>query len=399
MNRLTASVCTAVVAAGASFALLAPSAVGAAAPNAVQRVLAADLGAGRPWIRLQDDPNNSTRVPGIHEVSPFADPVRFNGSLHLAVDGGQQAQAAHYFTQPVPLSTIAAAELSYDTYVATTEHMATGVGPNLQLPMVCRGTFTTLGFLPENTTDTQGRPGVARDIWQHFRSTTATPWFTTRAVASFPAQTNHPLSDFVTACNAPGDGVIGVIANVGRFGDTSATLSTYVDNLTVNGTVYDFAVGGLATGRVSLRNTSSGGNCGHNRTCIPAGGERRSATGTVTFTDPANGPEYVAVGTRLVLSQGSSLAPRDLTVTANGRRVTLTAGPNHTLIGVVTPSPSVGLKPNGRYTTPIAISFTRGGRADRAGTNDSLTVSAELLAQGYAPLQRTGVLARTTLRG
>ncbi|MFF0049182.1 hypothetical protein [Streptomyces sp. NPDC005498] len=398
MNRLTASVSAAVLATGASLVLLAPAtAVGAAAPNDVQKVPAADLGPGRPWIRLQDDPGNVGRPPGVQEVSPFADPVGFNGSLHLAIAGGQQAQAAHYFTQQISLSTIAAAELSYDTFVAsTTPPGAVGVGPNLQLPMICQGAFTTLSFRPEDNTDAQGHPGVVPDTWQHFASSGSSPWRTSRAVATFPAQSDNPLSDYVAACDAPGDGVIGVIANVGRLGNVNDTLDTYVDNLTVNGTAYDFAVDGLATGRVTLRNTTPGDDCRPGRLCRPGG--TRTATGTVTFTDPVNGPEYHAVGTRLVFSAGRALDPRDLKVTADGQPVALTAGPGRTLIGVVDPVPSVNLAPNDTFSTPITVSSTRGRNLTGGGNRGSLTLRAELLAQGYDPLQRTGVEASTTLR-
>ncbi|MFI5746509.1 hypothetical protein ACIBBE_11300 [Streptomyces sp. NPDC051644] len=393
MNRLTASVSAAAVAAGASLALLAPAAIGAAAANTVLKVLPTDLGPGKPWIRLQDPPNNIPTPPGTQEVSPFADPVRFNGSLHLAIGGGQQSQAGHAFPQLVPLSTIAAAKLSYDTYVKSASS-ATGTGPNLQLPMICQGVFTTLSFRPENNTDAQGRPGVVEDTWQHFTSSTSSPWRTSQAVATFPAQSDHPLSDYAAACNAPGDGVGGVIANVGRLGDVNATLDTYVDNLTVNGTVYDFAIGGLATGRVTLRNTGPGDNCDH-RGCRTAGGDIDSAAGTITFTSPSDGPEYHAVGTRLVIANGRSLSRSDFKVTANGLPVTLAVGPNHTLIGVVTPNPSVDLDPNGTYTTPITI--THRDRPGRVGPKDSLTVTAELLAEGYGPLRRTGVKAHATL--
>ncbi|MFJ1615508.1 hypothetical protein [Streptomyces sp. NPDC088249] len=74
----------------------------------------------------------------------------------------------------------------------------------------------------------------------------------------------------------------------------------------------------------------------------------------------------------------------------------LAAGPNHTLVGVVTPMPSVDLEPKGTYTTPVTISSVH--RDHQVGPQDSLTVSAELLAQGYGPLQRTGVEAHATLR-
>ncbi|MET7490758.1 hypothetical protein [Streptomyces sp900116325] len=399
MNRLAASVSAAVVATGASLALLAPAAVGAAAPNTLEQVRAAHLGLNGPWFRLEDDPGNVNIPPGTEEVSPFADPVRFNGSLHLAVGPGQKSQAAHPFPQMIPLSTLASSELSYDTYVkSTVPPGAVDVGPNLQLPLLCQGVFTTLSFRPEDNTDAQGRPGVVPDIWQHFTSSASSPWRTSQTVATFPAQSDHPLSDYVAACDAPGDGVFGVIANVGRLGNVSDTLDTYLDNLTVNGTVYDFGVDGLATGLIALRDTSPGGDCRPGRTCRSAGADHDSAAGTVTFTDPADGPEYHAVGARLVFSGGRALDPRDLEVTANGKPVQLIAGPGRTLIGVVDPVPSVNLVPNGTFSTPITISSKRGQHATRERNGDSLILTAELLARGYAPLQRTGVVtAGTTL--
>ncbi|WP_326629953.1 hypothetical protein OG243_27925 [Streptomyces sp. NBC_01318] len=401
MNRLTASVSAAVVATGASLALLAPAAVGAAAPNILEQVRAVHLGPNGPWFRLEDDPGNVNIPPGTEEVSPFADPVRFNGSLHLAIGPGQKSQAAHPFPQLTPLSTIASSELSYDTFVrsstSTNPPHAVGVGPNLQLPLLCQGVFTTLSFRPEDNTDAQGHPGVVPDTWQHFASSASSPWRTSQTVATFPAQSDNPLSDYVAACDAPGDGVFGVIANVGRLGAVNLALDTYVDNLTANGTVYDFGVDGLATGLVTLRNTTPGGDCRPGRACRSAGVDHGSATGTVTFTDPADGPEYHAVGVRLVVSDGRALDPRDLKVTANGKSVKLTAGPGRTLVGVVDPVPSVNLAPNGTFSTPITISSNRGQHSTREGNGDSLTLKAELLAQGYDPLQRTGVTAETTL--
>ncbi|MEW2488676.1 hypothetical protein [Streptomyces sp. NPDC048411] len=62
------SVFAAVVATGASRTRLASAAVGAAAPDAVQKFLAAGLGPGRPWIRQQGDPGNAGRAPGIRDV-------------------------------------------------------------------------------------------------------------------------------------------------------------------------------------------------------------------------------------------------------------------------------------------------------------------------------------------
>ncbi|MER5895852.1 hypothetical protein [Streptomyces sp. NPDC001876] len=410
MNRFTASVSAAAVAAGASLAMLAPSAVGAAAANVVQQVRAADLGPGRPWIRLQDDPSNVYRPPGVQEVSPFADPVRFNGSLRLSIAGGQQAQAAHYYTAQVPLSTVAAAELSYDSYVRSVKGGATGTAANLQLPMVCQGAFTTLSFQPQLATDSQGRAGVVPDTWQHFESTGASLWRTSRALSTdpaLPAGSDSPLSTYVSGCDAPGDGIIGLIANVGRLGDVKALLDTYVDNLTVNGTTYDFAVEGLAQGRVVLNRGNQDRPCHHAshpcpRTRGGAAGGGGTAGGFVSFTDPADGPRYRAVGTRLVFSNGRALDPDDLTVTANGRPLTLTPGPGGTVTGVVSPTPSVDLNPGGTYRTALVVTHRghpwRDGGDDGTGGRDRLKVRAELLATGYEPLQPTGVSTSTAVR-
>ncbi len=414
MKRLTvsASASAAVLAAGVS--LFCPAAPASAVT--VQRVTPADLGPGRSWIRLQDDPSNAGRLPGTQEVSPFADPVRFNGSLHLAIGPGRQSQAAHRFPRPIPLATIAAAELSYDSYVDSARSTATGTAANLQLPMVCRGGFTTLSFQPQLATDSHGRTGVVPDTWQHFVSSAASRWRTSRAVPgvpTLPAGTDAPLSTYLATCVSPGDGVAGVIANVGTLGSPTATLDTFVDNLTVNGTVHDFTVNGLPSGRISLRDDPAGPTCrppaqgcqapirrGHTPIAgqtpatggAPAGGSV-TARGAVTFTDPANGPDYRDVGVRLVFT-ARSLAAGDLRVTAAGRPVRLTHGPDNTLTGSFAPSPSTNLQPGGTFTVPITVTATR--PIARTGP---LTLTAHLLARGYDPLQPTGVQTHLTQRG
>ncbi|MFD9499049.1 hypothetical protein [Streptomyces sp. NPDC060035] len=401
MVRLTASVSAAVVAAGASLAMLAPSAVGAAAANVEQQVRAADLGPGGSWSRLQDVPSIANRPPGVQEVSPITDPVRFNGSLHLAVAGGQQAQAAHHYTAPVPLSTVAAAELSYDSYVRTVEDGATGTAANLQLPLVCQGASTTLSFQPQLATDGQGRTGVVPDTWQHFASTGSSLWRTSQALPTdpaLPAGSDSPMSTYAAACDAPGDGVGGLVASVGRPGDVEASLDTYVDNLTVNGTTHDFAVEGLATGRIVLNHSNQDRPCHRASNPCPRT-YSDTASGVVIFTDPAGGPEYRAVGTRLVFSNGRALAPGALTVTANGRPLTLTPGPRGTLTGVVSLPPSVDVDPNGTYRTALTVTHRETPQRDGGtGGRDGLKVSAELLATGYETLQRTGVITSTTVR-
>ncbi|NJP48201.1 hypothetical protein [Actinacidiphila epipremni] len=415
-TRLAASVTAAAVVAAP---VLLAAGTASAAPVVHQRVTAAQLGPQGPWLRLQDDPGNAGRPFGVQEVSPFADPVRFNGSLHLSVAGApqaQQSQAAHYYSQVVPFSAIGASTLSYDMYVRswTSTPSAIPYGANLQLPGFCQGAFTTLSFQPQLATDTQGRTGAVADTWRHFDAGGAALWRTSRAVGPFAAGSDHPFSDYATTCNAATDGAIGVIANVGRLGDASASLDTYVDNLTVNGTVYDFTVDGVAKGRISVTGNpgTPGKPTGPGTWGMPdtpparvgsadtasavrggggggggGGGQPCSLQGTITFTSPADGPYYSQVGTRLVLSGPGGLTPGDVTVTANGSPVTLTSGTGGTLTADITPPSAVDLAPGGTYSTPFTVTCV-------AGAPGPVTVTAELLAQGYEPLQPTGVIAR-----
>jgi hypothetical protein len=418
---LGVSLAAAAVAAVPSALLLAPAGAatgtdaGAAADRAgVQRVGPSDLGPSGPWLRLQDDPGNAGRPPGVQEVSPFADPVRFNGSLHLAVAPDtevQQAQAAHYFTSAVPLSTVTASPLAYDLYVkgSTSTPSAVPFGANLQLPALCQGAFTTLSFQPQLATDAQGRTGAVADAWRHFDAGGSALWRTSRAVGSFAANSDHPLSDYVSTCDASGDGAIGVIANVGRLGDANASLDTYVDNIAVDGTVYDFAVAHTATGAITVSGSGDGGSGGSGGSDggygsstgygdgsggYGSGGDDSTkpcppAAGTITFTSPADGPSYRSVGTRLTFS-GQGLTPDSLTVTANGRPVTLATGPRGTLTAVVAPDPETDLRPGGTYSTPFTVAVDESHHA-------AVTLTAELLAQGYEALRPTGVMASTQL--
>ncbi|WP_329139370.1 hypothetical protein OG552_33245 [Streptomyces sp. NBC_01476] len=377
---LSASLAAAVVAAVPA-AVLAPGA--GATAYVLQKVTADDLGPSGPWLRLQDDPGNAGRPPGVQEVAPFADPVRFNGSLHLAVAPAaqaQQAQAAHYFNRRIPLSSIAAGSPSYDVYVRgwTSTPAAIPYGASLQLPLFCQGAFTTLSFQPQLATDSQGRTGAVADTWRHFVAGGSSQWSTSNAVASFGAGTDHALSDYVAACDAADDGVIGVIANAGRLGDAGQSVDTYVDNLAVNGTVYEFGVGKDAQGTIVVAGGANGKTAAAPR------------SGYVTFASPRGGPAYASVGTRLVFSRPGGLAVRDLTVTANGKPVTLTAGSGGTLSAVVTPSATTDLGPNATYRTPFTVAF-------KSASAKAVALTATLLAQGYQPLQPTSIHADTQL--
>ncbi|SFY51299.1 hypothetical protein [Streptomyces sp. F-1] len=391
MNRLTAYA-SAVLTACASVLCLAPS-----AQADTQRVTAADLGPGRPWLRIQDQ-GSSAHPPGVQEVSPFADPVHWNGSLHLAIGPGQQSQAAHFYTGAVQLSTVMGSEISYDSYVDGAHSTATGTGPNLQLPMFCDGAFTTLSFQPQLATDAEGRHGVVPDIWQHWVSGPSGIWRTSRAVAGFPAGGDAPLSDFAEACTGATSGVIGLIGNVGSLGDPTASLDTYMDNLTANGTTYDFAVDGTATARVDLRAASTGE-------------EPARIDGTAVFHSPADGPEFVAPGARLTIGATTGLDPRNVQVTIDGVPAQVTSENGH-LVAQLPRSLADRLLPGGTLTVPFTITSTGDGgngcgyggygKGDDCGGNGggehgTATVTARLLARGYQPLQATDVSAEASI--
>ncbi|WNI29912.1 hypothetical protein [Streptomyces sp. ITFR-6] len=171
------------------------------------------LGPAGPWFRLQE--TTPERDPGVHEVAPKPDPVHLNGSPHLAIGAGQQAQAAHYFNEtwtPLPLKPLLDAGLSYWAYTATEGSGVTDIGANLQLPASCGG-FTTLSFEPGANTDARGE-ALKPDTWQKYHLTAGSVMRTSRAVAGIPAGGDAPLSHFVEAC----EGAYGVIANIGRLG-------------------------------------------------------------------------------------------------------------------------------------------------------------------------------------
>jgi len=353
-----------------------------AAEARVTQVKAADLGPTGPWFRLQDDPSNAGRPAGVQQVDGFADPVRFNGSLHLAIGPGQQAQAAHYFSAQVALSRFATG-LSYDTFVDGAKSSARGTGPNFQLPMFCEGGFTTLSFQPQLATDALGHHGIHLDRWQHFVSTAASIWRSSRAVTGVPAGGEAPLSTFLHDCVRPGDGVIGIIANVGTLGDPTATLDTHVDNMTALGTVYDFTTGERVSGTASAIPTALAGG--------PA------VYGTIAFTSPPGGPSLRDVGARLVLRGPAGLDPSDLSLMVNGHPVKLVAGRAArdrasacTLVAEFRTSHI--LRPGMPLVLHLRI------KAGKHAPKGLVKITAELLADGYVPAQFTGITARTELR-
>ncbi|MEE4545253.1 hypothetical protein V2S66_25195 [Streptomyces sp. V4-01] len=350
----------------------------------LQQVTANDLGPSRSWLRLQDDPANARRAAGVEEISPFADGARFNGSLHLAVAAGpsaQQSEVTHWFNRKIPLSGIAAATPSYDMYVRSWTSSAAAVpyGAALQLPVLCQGAPTTLSFQPQLAKDSLGRSGAVADTWRHFVAGADSPWSTSRAVAGLGAGSVHTLGDYATACAAAGDGAIGVMAGVSRPAAPGQGLDTYVDNLAVNSTVYEFSVGSTSAAKVAMAAAAPGKT-----------GET-PLSGSVTFSSPADGAAYTSVGTKLQFAREGGLTAGDLTVTADGRPLALTADPAGTLSGVAVPPTGADLGPGGSFRTAFTVAF--------AGAHPApVTLTATLLAQGLQPLQSTGTQTRVTLQ-
>ncbi|WP_329456949.1 hypothetical protein [Streptomyces sp. NBC_01497] len=413
MNRLTACLSAVALAATASLLGPAPAAQAARAPQVTtQRVTANDLGPGRAWLRLRDDPT-TTRHPGVEEIAALAAPDRFDGSLHLKAGPGQQSQAAHYFTTPVALRTLLASGISYDSYVDGAHTTAVRTGAGLQLPMLCHGAFTTLSFQPQLATDGRGRGGVVPDVWQHWESGPDGIWRTSRAIPGHEAGQDAPLGEFADACGSDTSGVVGLIGNAGGPGESAGTLDTYVDNLTLEGITYDFAVDGTTSADVTL----------HHAPNTPAG---HRISGLATFRTPAVGPRFRGVGARFVLDDSAGLDPGDVRVSVDGTALSVTRLPGGSLVAATPAALGHELRPGAALAVPFTITLPRGvggppatstagpatlrrgagasgdvrhhGDGGSGGAEGrSLSVSAELLADGFGPLRNTGVHGSATI--
>ncbi|RPK45456.1 hypothetical protein EES39_15145 [Streptomyces sp. ADI92-24] len=348
---------------------IAPTAV---ADDTVRTVHQDGLGPNGPWLRLQE--TTPDREPGVQVVSPKPDPVHLNGSLRLAIAAGQQAQAAHYFNStwtPEPMQPLLDAGVSYWAYTASEGSSVTNIGANLQFPASCGG-FTTLSFEPGHNTDTQGA-ALEPDTWQKYRLTGDSVMRTSRAVAGIPAGGDAPLSHFVTAC----EGAYGVIANIGRLGDPNGTLNTYVDNITAKGTTWDFAVTGRASAALTVP------------TEIKAGDGPRPAD--ASYTDPADGPEYQGIGTRLTLKGPAGLKPDQLTVMSEGSTVPLTQQADGSLTGELRTNLRAGatMEPGGKAGAAFTLAAAEGAPTGRLDVTAELTVAVD----GTDGPVRTGVSA------
>ncbi|WP_406453603.1 hypothetical protein OG782_22220 [Streptomyces sp. NBC_00876] len=344
----------------------------AGADDSVQTVNPSGLGPTGPWLRLQETAPD--RDPGIQEVSPKPDPVQLNGSLHLAIGAGEQAQAAHYFNAtwtPEPMQPILDAGISYWAYTSTEGSSATNIGANLQLPASCGG-FTTLSFEPGSNTDEQG-DALKPDTWQRYVFTADSVMRTSNAVAGIPAGGSAPLSHFIEKC----EGAYGVIANIGRLGDADATLNTYVDNITAKGTIWDFAVTGRASAALTVPET------------IQAGDDPRPAD--ASYTDPADGPEYPGIGTHLTFDGPNGLRADQLTVMSADSEVPLTEQPDGTLTGELRTDLRAGgtLEPGGEAGAAFTLAAGEEAPTGRLKVTAELTVTIA----GVDGPQRTGVSA------
>lgn len=330
----------------------------AGAEDTVQIVNPSGLGPAGPWFRLEE--TTPDRDPGIQEVSPKPDPVHLNGSLRLAIGAGEQAQAAHYFNAtwtPEPMQPLLDAGISYWAYTSTEGSTVTSIGANLQLPASCGG-FTTLSFEPGSNTDVEGE-ALKPDTWQKYRFTADSVMRTSRAVAGIPAGGDAPLSHFVAEC----EGAYGVIANIGRLGDTNGTLNTYVDNITADGTAWDFAVTGRATAALTVPAE------------IEAGDGPRPAD--ASYTAPADGPEYPGIGTRLTLKGPAGLQADQLTVMSEGSEVPLAQRTDGTLTGELRTNLRAGgtLEPGGTAGAAFTLAAAEGAPTGPLDVTTELTVT------------------------
>ncbi len=330
----------------------------AGADDTVQTVHPSGLGPTGPWFRLQETAPD--RDPGIQEVSPKPDPVHLNGSLHLAIGAGEQAQAAHYFNStwtPEPMQPLLDAGISYWAYLSTEGSSATNIGANLQLPALC-GTFTTLSFEPGNNTDTQGE-ALKPDTWQKYRLSGNSVMRTSNAVAGIPAGGDAPLSHFIEEC----EGAYGVIANIGRLGAADGRLNTYVDNITAKGTTWDFAVTGRASAALTVPEE------------IEAGDGPRPAD--VSYTNPDDGPQYPGIGTHLTLKGPDGLQADQLTVMSEGSEVALTKHPDGRLTGELRTNLRAGgtLEPGGEAGAAFTLAADDGAPTGPLDVTTELTVT------------------------
>ena len=343
----------------ASSAAVLTAALGWPAAHAagVVTVRQAQINQGSPW-GVSPDSN------GVAAIGTLADPVHSDGSARLKIGPGQRAQLGHLLNGR--LSVIAAQPMSYGLYVDSSDSTASAVpfGANLQL-VISAPVFTTLSYQPQlNGT-------VTADTWQTFTQRSNSKWRTSRAVGSVAAGSDVTLKDILAAEGGEAT-VAAALVNVGALGDTSASLDTYVDNVSVGGSTFNFAT--TAAKETAVR--------------VPARAEPGgSFPATLTFVSPTGGVHIPHATARVTFSGVSNLSADTVTVTPTGasarslRSGGLRAGSSFTTdVPVAGGSLQSGDSTTAAFTVKLAPSVGRG----------HLIVTGELLNDGVP----TGVTAQ-----
>lgn len=138
----------------------------------------------------------------------------------------------------------------------------------------------------------------------------------------------------------------------------------YVDDIRVNGATYDFARSGAARAALST----------------PAKLVKGKSAGdaTVDYTNPASGPRYPATGSRLVFKGAKALAPKDLRITSQERRVQSTRGSGGSLAVELNSVRRAGadLAPSSKAGSDFQLAATLSAPVGKLSVQSELTVTA-----------------------
>ncbi|MFC1440269.1 hypothetical protein ABUW04_18610 [Streptacidiphilus sp. N1-10] len=349
-----------VVTAASAAVLMAGLAWPSAQAAGVVTVRQAQIDKGSPWAVTPDS-------NGVAAIGTLADPDFSDGSARLKIGPGQRAQLGHILNGK--LSTVSTQPMSYDLYVNGSDSTASAVpfGANLQL-VITAPTFTTLSFQP------QLNGGVTAGSWHEFVQRSTSKWRTSRAFGTFAAGSDATLKQFLAAAGGEAT-VAGVILNVGALGDASASLDTYVDDVRVGGSRFNFATSPAREAPVRAPARAEPGGS------FPA---------ELTFISPSGGVRIPNATARVTFSGVSNLSADTVTVTPTGASVrSLRSGGQRAGSSYTTEVPVAGgaLQSGGSttasFTVRLAPSVGRG----------HLVVTGELLNDGTA----TGVTAQATV--
>jgi hypothetical protein len=337
----------------------------AQAAGSTVTVRQAGIASGSPW-------GVAAGSSGTAGIGPLADPVHSDGSAQIAVGPGQQARLVHPINHAgggESLKTLMATPLAYDLFVDAQRSTADSIthGANLQLEVFVPS-FTTLSFQP------QLNGGVVANRWHTFTNTAHSLWRTSRAVGSLAAGSDHTLAEYLTAFG--GDATVGnAYLNVGTLGDPAAKLATYVDDVAIGGTQYNFAVNDLDnTATVVAPRSAEPGDTVHAKLTFrtPSDGVQvRNATARVTFSGISG------LGTNLTVTPGTAQHSAQ-------RSIRRAADP----VTVILPVPGGTVEPGHTSTVPFTLHLGPG-----AGVG-TLVISGVLLNDGVT----TGIHATTSMR-